>query len=90
MHTINPSGLSSTFIGVTIEEQSGRQTGKRNQVSDIRRAADIVTRRKGNADDVFSMVARKQLHAKDGVPSMALEGADYLMRGAGYETDKGL
>jgi hypothetical protein len=38
--------LLGTLIGVTMEEQSGRQTGKRNRVTDIRRGADIVTRKK--------------------------------------------
>ena len=46
----------------------------------------MLLERKGNADDVFSMVARKQFHAKDGVPSMALEGANSLMRAAAQGT----
>jgi hypothetical protein len=54
----------------------------------IRRGEDIGTRKsKGNAGDVVSMVlAQKQSRAKDEVPSMALMGADSLMRAAGYET----
>jgi hypothetical protein len=45
-----------------------------------------VVERKGNADDVVSMVAQKHFCVEDGLPSMALVGANSLMRAAGSET----
>jgi hypothetical protein len=46
----------------------------------------LVVERKGNADDVVSMVAQKHFCVEDGLPSMALVGANSLMRAVGSET----
>lgn len=59
MHSTVQHILSRNLLDCDKRRPIGCQTGKRNRVTGITSGADIVTRKKRNAGDVFTMVAPK-------------------------------
>jgi hypothetical protein len=65
-HT-GPIFVANSYIIVTIEKQSGRQTGKQNRVTD-RRGADIVTRQKRQCRQCLQHGGTKAISCKGRSP----------------------
>jgi hypothetical protein len=80
--------VGNTCTGVTIEEQSGRQTGKRNRVLDIRRGADIVPRKKRQCRRCLQHGGTKGILCKGRSPKHGARGCQFFDESGGVVTRK--
>jgi hypothetical protein len=76
--------VGNTYIGVTIEEQSGRPTGKRNRgVTDITRGADIVTRKKRQCLRCLQHGGTEAISCKGRSPKHGARGCQFFDESGG-------
>jgi hypothetical protein len=75
--------VGNTSICETIEEQSGHQTGKRNRVTDIRRGADITTRKKRQCRRCLQHGGTNAISCKGRSPKHGARGCQFFDESGG-------
>ena len=70
--------VGNTCIGMTIEEQSGHQTGKRNRVTGSKRGADISSRKKRQCQRCRQHGGTKALSCRGRAPKHGARGCEFF------------
>jgi hypothetical protein len=68
----------NTYIGVTIEEQSGRKTGKRNRATTIIRGGDIGPRKRRQCQRCREHGGTKEILCKGRSPKHGADGCEFF------------
>jgi hypothetical protein len=75
--------IGNTCVGVTTEEQSGRQTGKRNRVAEIRRGADIFSRKRRQCQRCLKHGGTKAIVCRGRAPMHGAGGCEFFEESGG-------
>jgi hypothetical protein len=75
--------VGNTYIGVTIEQQSGRKTGKRNRATTIIRGEDIVPRKRRQCKRCREHGGTKAISCKGRSPKHGAGGCEFFDESGG-------